>query len=134
MHYMPSDTHIERYADLLINYALGNDQGINPGDTVSVVCPENARPMYVELCRAIWRAGGNVIGEYQPANQPGSAIQRIFYELASDAQLEYSAERYHRGLLEEVDHFVAVISETDPHALRAVDPAKMMRRQAARLR
>lgn len=131
MTYTPSAVHIERYANLLVNFALGAEEGISPGDTVAIMCPENAKPLYVELCRAVWRAGGNVIGNYEPADEPGVAMRQIFYELASDAQLEFCATRYYQGLIDEGDHFVYVTSETDPHALSSVDPAKMMRRQGA---
>ena len=29
-------------------------------------CLESAKPLYAELCRAVWRAGGHVLGEYLP--------------------------------------------------------------------
>ncbi len=33
-----------------------------------------------------------------------------------------------RGLVDEMDHQVSVIAESDPHALDSVDPARIMRR------
>ena len=131
MTYTPSSAHIERYASLLVNFALGDEEGIKPGETVCITCPENAKPLYVELCRAVWRAGGNVISRYEPADEPGTSMQQIFYELASDEQLVFCAERFFGGLMAESDHLVYVASETDPHALGSVDPTKMMRRQGA---
>ena len=64
--YEPSSEYLERYADLLINYALGGGAGIKRGDVVHVIAPESAKPLYAELCRAIWRAGGQVLADFRP--------------------------------------------------------------------
>ena len=34
MTYTPSSAHIERYASLLVDFALGDEEGIKPGETV----------------------------------------------------------------------------------------------------
>ena len=57
MAYTPSQQVLERYADVLINFALGGGAGIKRGDVVRIVAHEAAKPLYVELHRAVWRAG-----------------------------------------------------------------------------
>jgi aminopeptidase len=131
--YVPSRLYLERYARLLVNYALGGGAGISPGQVVEITCPENAKPFYVELCRAVWQAGGNVIGRYLPADEPGQSLSRIFHELARDEQIDFFAEHYHRGLTDQIDHAIYVMSETEPHAMRDVDPARIMRGRIAQL-
>jgi aminopeptidase len=131
--YAPSQLHLERYADILVNYALRSGEGIARGDVVLISCPENAKPLYIELCRAVWRSGGHVIGHYQPADEPGRSLIKLFYELADDQQLDFFAEHYHRGLVDQADHMVYVHSETDPHAMRDVAPAKILRSRRAQL-
>jgi aminopeptidase len=126
--YTPPPEVIERYARVLVDFALGGGDGIEPGDVVRIIAPECARPLYVELNRAVWRSGGHVIGGYQPDDDGGANLERDFYELASDAQLDYFPARYSRGLIDEIDHQVAVLATTDPRALDAVDPARIMRR------
>ena len=32
-----------------------------------------------------------------------------------------------RGLIDEIDHQVSVLADSDPHALEGVDPARIMR-------
>lgn len=123
---------IERYADLLINYALGGGEGIKRGDVVQVIAPESAKPLYVELCRAVWRSGGTVIDSYHPDDDERVNLSRDFYELASGDQLAFFPEPYYRGLVEQMDHSVMVRSVADPHALRTVDPAKLMTHQRSR--
>jgi len=129
--YAPSPEHLERYAKLLVGYALGDGEGVKPGEVVRVRAPEIARPLYVECCREVWRAGGNVIGDYTAANLPGSSLDRDFFELASDAQLDFFAERYFRGLVDQTDHMLYIDATADPHALAGVDAARIMRRQQA---
>jgi aminopeptidase len=126
--YTPPPEVLERYARVLIDFALGGGQGIEPGDVVRVVAPESAKPLYVELNRAVWRAGGNVIGGYQPDEDEHANLARDFFELAGEAQLEHFPARYGRGLIDEIDHQVSVIATTDPRALDSVDPALIMRR------
>ncbi len=117
---------LERYADLLINFALGGGAGIKPGDVVQVIANDSAKPFYAELCRAIWRAGGHVIGDYRPADGEDQNLSRDFYELAGPDQHAFFPALYHRGLLDQIDHFIYVRSDADPQALRDVDPVKLL--------
>ena len=131
MIYIPPQEILERYASVLVNFALGGGRGVQPGEVVRVVAPESAKPLYVELQKAVWRAGGHVIGSYQPDDDHSFNLSRDFYELASDEQLERFPAKYMRGLIDEIDHQVSVIASADPHALDSVDPAKIMRRGEA---
>jgi aminopeptidase len=128
MTYTPPAEIIERYASVLVNFALGGGEGVKPGEVVRVVAPESAKPLYAALNRAVWRAGGHVIGGYQPDDDNSINLSRDFYELASDEQLDRFPAHYMRGLVDEMDHQVSVIAESDPHALDTVDPARIMRR------
>jgi aminopeptidase len=131
MSFTPPAEILERYASVLIDFALGGGRGVKPGEVVRVVAPESAKPLYVELCKAVWRAGGHVIGAYQPDDEPGLNLTRDFYELASDEQLDHLPARYTRGLVDEMDHQVSVIADRDPRALESADPARIMRRGEA---
>jgi aminopeptidase len=127
MAYHPPKAILESYADVLINFALGGGAGIAPGDVVRVAAPESAKPLYVELRRAVIRAGGHAIGHYTPSDDEHHNLSRDFFELASDEQIDFFASKYMRGLVDEIDHQVSVLSDTDMHALEGVDPAKIMR-------
>ncbi len=131
MPYTPPQEVLERYARVLVDFALGGGNGIRQGDVVRIAAPECARPLYVELNRAVWRSGGHVLSAYQPDDDAGANLQRDFFELASDAQLEHFPSSYMRGLVDEMDHQVSVIATTDPRALDSVDPARIMRRGEA---
>jgi len=131
MSYEPSQEILERYARVLVDFALGDGAGIKPGDTVRVVGREETKPLFAEVCRAVWRAGGNVIYQMEPTQDERCNLQRDFYELADDAQLDHFKGKYFRGLLDEIDHTVYIEGDDHPQAMKDVDPQKMMRHQAA---
>jgi aminopeptidase len=131
MAYEPKPEILERYASVLVNFALGGGEGVKPGEVVMVSAPESAKPLYVELLRAVTRAGGHVIGNYLADDDATYNVARDFYELASEEQLDFFPARYRRGLVDEMDHMVAVICDADMHALEGVPPAKIMRRGAS---
>jgi aminopeptidase len=131
MAYVPSQEVLERYASVLVDFALGGGRGVQPGEVVRVAASESAKPLYAELRKAVWRAGGHVIAAYEPADEPTMNLSRDFFDLTNDEQLAYFPASYMRGLVDEMDHQVSVIAESDPHALAAVDPARIMRRGEA---
>jgi aminopeptidase len=129
--YTPDPEILERYANVFVNFALGGGEGVKPGQVVLVTAPESAKPLYVAVLRAVARAGGNVISRYSPDDDATYNVDRDFFELASDEQIAFFPARYSRGLIDEVDHMIALLSDADPHALEGVPPAKIMRRGAA---
>ncbi len=131
MSYEPSQEIVERYARLLVEFALGEGEGIKPGDTVRVSGSEETKPLFAEVCRAVWRAGGNVIQALQMTQDERFNLERDFYELAGDAQLDHFASSYWHGLSDQIDHSVYIDGSDHPQALKDVDPQKQMRRQAA---
>jgi aminopeptidase len=127
MPFTPSPQVLERYADVLINFALGGGSGVKRGDVVRVAAHEAAKPLYVELNRAVWRAGAHTIGQYLPDDDSLSNLSRDFYELAGEEQIDFFAATYMRGLIDQIDHQVTVLSDSDMHALEGIDPALIMR-------
>ncbi len=131
MSYTPPREVLENYAHVLVDFALGGGSGVQPGEVVLVIANESAKPLYVELTRAVLRAGAHVIGDYRPDEDSAYNLARDFFELASDAQIDYFPARYRRGLVDELDHMVAVIADTDLHSLEGVPPERIMRRSAS---
>lgn len=127
MAYHPPQQTLRAYAEVLIDFALGGGRGIERGDVVRIVSPECAKPLYAELHRAVLRSGGHPIGHYLPSDDMELNLSRDFYELADERQIDFFPERYMRGLVDQIDHQVNVLSDADMHALEGVDPAKIMR-------
>jgi len=126
--YEPSREILDRYADLLVNYALGGGAGIKPGDVVRIAAEESAKPLYTACRRAVHAAGGHVLSAYRPNSRDQySDRAEDFYANATEEQLDFFPEKYMRGLAETIDHSLSIISEYDKHALKEVDPNKIMR-------
>jgi aminopeptidase len=131
MAFTPAPEILDRYASVLVDFALGGGSGVQPGEIVRVVSPESAKPLYAALNRAVWRAGGHVIGGYVPDDDRDVNLARDFYEIASPEQLDFFPALYTRGLIDQIDHQVTVIAPSDPRSLDTVDPALIMRRGEA---
>jgi aminopeptidase len=124
--YQPSQKIIDRYADVMVNFAAGRSKGIKKGDVVRIAAEESAKPLYMALRKAVWKAGGHVIGMYLPSDKDGYRADRDFYETATDEQIAFFPKVYLEGLVKQMDHSIYIISEDDKQALKGVDPKKMM--------
>jgi len=124
MSYTPSQELLEKYAHVLINFALNSGEGVKPGEVVQVQVPEVAKPMYVPLRNTILKAGAIPLMQFLPDDVQAAD----FYEIASDQQLDFFLHDYSKGLVDQVDHSVYIIAEFDKYELANVDPEKIMRR------
>lgn len=131
MSYTPPKKILENYADLLVNFALNNGKGIKKGDSVLVYGGEASKPLYIELLKAVWKAGGNVIGRYSPENGPDFKFDRFFYEVATKEQLTFFPSKLIKGQVDQADHSIHIIAETDKKSLQGIDPKKIMLRGKA---
>lgn len=124
--YKPPKKILERYADILINFALNNGKGVKKGEIVFLQVPESAKPLLVELRNAVLKAGAYPITEYLPDD-----YVRDFYEIANDDQIKFFPSKYLKGKVEEMDQVVSIISETNKYELKGIDPKKIMARGVA---
>jgi aminopeptidase len=123
MDYEPPKKIIDKYADLLVNFALNSGKGIKKGDVVYISCGLTALPLYRALKKSIHDAGGHALGGI---GDDMSGMGRYYFETATKAQLTHFPESYLRGLADQIDHRVAVISDYDVHELDGVDAKKIM--------
>ncbi len=134
MEYRPSDKILERYADVLVNFALGGGKGIQKGDVVRVTTHESAKPLYAALQRAILKSGGHMIGNYLPDDESGEGninMSANFFTLAKPEQIKFFPKSYLKSLAETVDHTLSIISHTDLQALKGINSTKIMMRGQA---
>lgn len=126
MSYQPSADLLDKYADVMINFALNSGEGVKPGEVEQLRVPEVAKPMLVALRRAVLKAGAHPLVFFTPDD-----FSREFFELASDEQLSFFAENYHRGTVDQIDHTVAILAETDKRELSGIPSSKIMAAQKA---
>lgn len=126
MSYEPSSELLDNYANVLINFALNSGDGVKPGEVVQLRVPEVAKPMLVALRRAVLKAGAHPLVFFTP-----DGFSREFFELANEDQLAFFAQKYHRGTIDEIDHTVAILAETDKQELTGIPTGKIMAAQKA---
>ncbi|MFT5280695.1 MAG: aminopeptidase [Flavobacteriaceae bacterium] len=130
--YTPSKKILEKYADVLVNFALNEGKPLKKGAVVRVVCPEVAKPLYREVCVAVWKRGGHVLPFFVPSTDAKYNISKDFYTHAQKHQLEFFPEKYWKAFAEVIDHSIYIISETDKDELKGVDTKKIMKIGEAR--
>jgi aminopeptidase len=64
--FLPSETVLQRYADVFIQFGLHGGTGMRSQETVRLTLPEFALPLYLPLQAAILKAGGNLILDFRP--------------------------------------------------------------------
>jgi len=121
--YTPSQEILEKYADVMVNFALWRGKGINPWDVVFVQIPEGAKPFYIPLQTAILKAWWHPIMQYR-----ADWVDRNFYENASDDQLSFVPEEYQKWRIESSTHNILVLADSDLHELDGIDSSKIMKR------
>ena len=130
--YKPPQKILEKYANVMVNFALGAGKGIKKGDVVRISANECSKPLFLELKKAVWCAGGHVISDYQPNNDPQHPnAERYFYDYAKKHQISHFPNHYLKGLIRQMDHSIFVIAESDMRALSGVDPKMFMQRGEA---
>lgn len=126
MTYQPPEALLDKYADVLINFALNSGAGVRPGEVVQLRVPEVAKPLLVALRRAVLKAGAHPLVFFSPDD-----MAREFYELANDEQLAFFAASFFRGTVDQIDHTVAILAETDKQELAGIPSQKIMAVQKA---
>ncbi len=124
--YEPSKIILEKYADILINFALNSGKGVKKGEVVFLQVPECAKPILFSLRKAVLKAGAYPITEYLP-----DEYSREFFELANENQIKFFPAKYLKGKVDQMDHVVSIIAETNKYEFKGIDPKKIMDRGLA---
>ena len=134
--YVPSEKILKKYADVLVNFALGMGKGIKKGDVVRLSANESAKPLFMAVCNAIVDAGGHVLSHYAPDEENGdmrrnASTSRHFYQHASDEQIKFFPAKYLKGVVDQMDHSLYILADSDMHLMDGIDPKKIMMRGMA---
>ncbi|HVY01876.1 MAG TPA: aminopeptidase [Candidatus Nanoarchaeia archaeon] len=123
MVYHPQQEILDKYADVLVNFALGGGKGVRKGEVVFIQVPECAKPLLISLQKAVLKAGAHYITQYLP-----DETERHFYELAQDHHLDFFPEEYLKARVNTMDHLVSIIADVNKQILKGIPPEKIMRK------
>jgi len=131
--YTPPAEILEKYAKLIVRFGLQTRSGKPPkkGSVVQFTVPEVAKPLYFQLQKAILKAGFHPLGVFIPNNDEDYNFDKNFFDHAKKEQLQFFAEKYYRGLIDQVDCTIGIIADTNPHALKEVESKKILARSSA---
>jgi aminopeptidase len=119
--YCPSPKILDKYADVLVKFALNSGRGVKKGEVVFLQVPESAKPLLISLQRSVLKSGAHAIIQYLP-----DCMSREFFELANDDQLKFFPTIFLKAKVKQADHFLMVLAETNYHELEGIDPKKIM--------
>lgn len=122
MTYIPSQEILDKYADVMVNFAANEGRGVKPGQVVYLSVPEEAKPFLVALHKKVLEAGAHPIARLHP-----SGLTRTFFELATDEQLTHFPRSAIKGLVDSVDVMISVIADDNPKELEGIDSKKIMK-------
>ncbi|VVB79890.1 Thermophilic metalloprotease (M29) [uncultured archaeon] len=124
--YIPPQEILDKYAEVLVNFAVAGGKGIKKDEVILLEVPECAKPILIPLQKAVLKAGAHYITHFL-----ADKTARHFYELAEDHQLEFFPEKLIKGRVDQMDHSLHIIAEADKKELEGIDPKKIMRRSKA---
>ncbi len=119
--YTPPQNIIDKYAHVLVNFALNSGVGVKKGEVVQCVVPDVAKPMALALQNTLLKAGAHPMIRLIP-----SGFDRDFYNLANDEQLGFFPRKFLKARADLIDHQIGIIAESDPMELSEVNPQKIM--------
>ncbi len=119
--YTPAAKVLEKYADVLVNFALNSGKGIKKNEVVYLVTQTPGLPLAKAVYSAVLKKGGHVL-----VNTLDDDFKSIFIRQATQKQLTFFPEKYYRGLADSVDHWIRILADRDPMYLKDSDPRKVM--------
>ncbi|MEX0896150.1 MAG: aminopeptidase [Patescibacteria group bacterium] len=119
--YHPPKEILNKYAALLVNFALGEPEGIKPGEVIQCVVPDSAKPLALELQTEILKAGGHPLMKIVP-----TGFEKDFYTHADHDQLTFFPRDYYRSRIKLIDHTISIIADNDPLELKDIPPSKIV--------
>jgi aminopeptidase len=124
--YQPSQKILQKYANVLVNFALNSGKGVRVGEIVRITASESAKPLFIELRKTVLKAGAHPLTRYLPDNDQRFSPSRDFYQIANESQLKFFPKKYAKGLVDQIDHEISVVSTRDKQVLKGIDPQKIM--------
>lgn len=121
MSYQPSQTILNKYAKVLVNFALNSGKGVKRGEVVQIAVPDIAKPLALELRNEVLKAGAHPMLRLLP-----TGFGKDFYELANESQLTFFPGDYIQERVKLIDHSIGIIADPFPFELKDTDPKKIV--------
>jgi aminopeptidase len=124
--YQPSQEILDRYASVLVNFALNDGRGMQNDEVVQVTTPIAGLPLARAVYRRILRSGGHPMVTILDDD-----LKLIQLQEGSDRQIGFFPDAYYRGFADTLDHSIRILADLDPLFLSAANPRKIIACSAA---
>jgi aminopeptidase len=119
--FVPSPKILQKYADVLVGFALNSGTGIKRDDVVYLVAQLPGLPLAHAVYRSILARGGHPL-----LNIMDDDFKLLHVTKANTRQLGFFPDKFYRGLADQIDHWVRILSDKDPLFLAKADPKKVI--------
>lgn len=119
--YIPPKKILEKYANVLVNFALNSGEGIKKNEVVQIVVPDVAKPLALELQNAVLK-----VGAHPMMRLIATGFNKDYFNLANNKQLTFFPKKYLKAKVALIDHSIGIIADPDPLELAEVDPKKII--------
>ena len=125
--FQPDQDLLDKYAQVLVNYALNSGEGVKSGEVVLCQVPDVAKPLALTLQNRLLQAGAQPIIRLLP-----TGFAKDFYQLAGEEQRTFFPRQLLRAQTKLIDHQIGIIAEPDPHELSQTEPEKIIQALASK--
>lgn len=125
--YQPNSTILNKYAQVLVRFALNSGQGLRSGEVVELIVPDVAKPLALALHNEVLRAGGHPLVRLLP-----TGFDQDYYQLANDDQLTFFARDYWRAKADLLDHHIQILADPYPSELQKIESSRIIKARDAR--
>ena len=119
--YTPDKKILEKYAKVMIDFALGKGKGVKKGEVVYLQYDSEALPFALAVYKRILEKGA-----YPMVKGIEESFQKVMFENASDDQLKFFPKKYTKSLVNTIDHRIYLIAPTNPFLLKNIEPKKII--------
>jgi len=119
--YQPSQEILQKYATVLVEFALNDGDGIRKDDVVFLATQVPGIPLAKEVYRSILKSGGLPVVQIIEDD-----FKLVNLQEGSDGQIAFFPEKYYRGIADSADHSVRILADRDPLFLSKADPRKVI--------
>lgn len=125
--YTPPQKILNKYADVLVNFALHSGKGVKANEVVECVVPDVAKPLALALQNTLLQAKAHPIIRLVP-----TGFDKDYFTLASKKQRTFFPKDYYEQKVSLLDHMISIIADPYPVELVDIDSKKILESRAAR--
>ncbi len=118
--YTPANKILDKYADVLINFALNHTKGIRRNDVVLLQYDWPALPLAIAVQKKIIEVGAHSI-----IRTSNYKFHQQLLKFGNKNQIQYFPKEYTKSLIDTIDHRLYIIADENPFYLKDVDPRKI---------